>query len=106
MIRARPALPLLIAIAACWLWTAPAAATAYCNVLKGEDGFAPLRQRPEDSAPVIVRMREDDEVQLLEGSIGAWREVMHWHGQDRQDEIRRADVRRGWVHERHLGDCG
>jgi hypothetical protein len=91
--------------AACWA-DAPVSATAFCEILKGDDGFAPLRQHPADSAPLVIRMREGDEVQLLEGTSGSWRQVAHWHGQDRQDEIGRADVRHGWVHEKHLGPCG
>lgn len=96
---------ILIVGAALMSWIAPAAATAFCSV-EGEGGYAPLRERPSDAAALVVRMREDDEVQLLEGGAGEWVEVLHWHGQDRLDEIRRADVRRGWVRVKLLGPCG
>jgi hypothetical protein len=83
----------------------PATATSVCNVLKGDGGFVPLRSAPADDAPVIVHMREDDEVRVL-GARDDWREVMHWHGRDRHDEIARANVRHGWVRWRDLGGCG
>jgi hypothetical protein len=51
-------------------------------------------------------MREDDEVQLLEGQQGAWVQVRHWRGEERLGEKTRNNFRTGWVNRRFLGECG
>lgn len=84
----------------------PASATAYCNVLKGHDGFVALRAAPDADARLVARMKADDEVQLLEGTKGRWVEVLHWHGDDRLDPGKRGNARKGWVHKRYISECG
>jgi hypothetical protein len=51
-------------------------------------------------------MKEDDEVQLLEGRKGPWTEVRHWRGAERLDDGTRDKFRKGWAHRRYIGDCG
>jgi hypothetical protein len=84
----------------------PASAALFCEVMKSSDGFVALRDRPSAGAGLITRMRAGDEVQLLEGSKGRWREVLHWRGGDRLDPNRRARGRHGWVHARSISECG
>jgi len=55
---------------------------------------------------LIAQMREGDEVQLLEGKQGRWLEVLHRRGDDRLDEKKRGDTRRGWAHARYISECG
>lgn len=52
------------------------------------------------------RMKENDEVQALDGTKGRWMEVLHWHGDQRLDPDRRGNTRRGWVHKRYVSECG
>jgi hypothetical protein len=85
---------------------APAGATVFCPILKSRDGFVALRTGPGANFPIVARMKEDDEVQLLEGRKGPWTEVRHWRASERLDEAKRDKFRRGWAHRRYIGDCG
>jgi len=95
----------LFAAIVCCL-AAPAAATSYCPVLKGPDGFVALRAGPGADFALLARMQEDDEVQLLDGRQGAWLQVRHWRGGERLQENTRDAFRTGWVDKRYLGECG
>ncbi|MGE0563108.1 MAG: SH3 domain-containing protein [Pseudolabrys sp.] len=83
----------------------PAAATAFCPILKSPDGFVALRKGPGTTFPIVARMKEDDDVQAFEKK-GPWIRIRHWWGMDRLDEKKRADHRDGWVNKRYLGECG
>jgi len=83
-----------------------ASATSFCNVLKSPDGFVALRAAPDIKARIVARMKEDDEVQLLDGRKGQWREVLHWHGDQRLQDATRGNTRRGWMSARYMSECG
>ncbi len=74
-------LTLLALLSAGGLWLAAitsAGATLFCPVLKSPDGFVALRSGPGPRFPIVVRMKADDEVQVLEGRKGPWTQVRHW----------------------------
>lgn len=83
----------------------PASATVFCNILKSHDGFVALRAAPNADSRLVARMKEDDEVQMLE-SKGRWMQVTHWHGDQRLDPKTRGNTRTGWVNKRYVSECG
>ena len=84
----------------------PASATLFCPVLKSPDGFVALRSGPGTHFPIVARMKQDDEVQVLDGRKGAWTQVRHWWGGERLEPATREKFRGGWAHRRYIGDCG
>ncbi len=58
----------------------PVRASLFCELKPTRDGFVALRAGPSASAPLIQRMRPDDEVMLGERRKGTWVEVTYWRG--------------------------
>ena len=103
----RLTLPALLSAGGIWLAAiTPAGATLFCPVLKSPDGFVALRSGPGPRFPIVARMKEDDEVQVLDGKKGSWTQVRHWWGGERLEPATREKFRSGWAHRRYIGDCG
>ena len=103
----RKTLLLGLAVAAIALASAaPSQATLFCPVLKSPDGFVALRSGPGAHFRIVARMKEDDEVQVLDAYKGPWTQVRHWWGAERLEPATRDKFRSGWVHRRYVGDCG
>jgi hypothetical protein len=43
---------------------------------------------------------------LGEADKNGWLPVQHWWGDERHDENTRDRFRKGFVHKRHVGECG
>lgn len=96
-----------LALASLLAFASPADATVFCPILKSRDGFVALRSGPGMRYPVIARMQEDDEVlAVTDADKHGWMRVHHWWGQERHDERTRSKYRKGFVHKRHVGECG
>lgn len=87
------------------LAAAPAAAAEFCRIPRTPDGFVALRAAPSASAKLLVRMRRDDEVQIVGDPQGAWQQVFHWPGDSRLEKGYETH-RTGYVARRFLRDCG
>lgn len=87
--------------------SAPASATAFCNLKKTKDGFVALRAGPSADAKLLARMTVKDEVMIDEGQQGKWVEVTWWRGDDRLSKKHGGRGMHGWVNGDLLGDlCG
>ncbi len=84
----------------------PSQASEFCLIRKTADGFGALRAAPSLDAKRLARMKTGEEVQLLQGRKGHWREVIYWRGDDRLAKGYDAHSAKGWVDGRLLTDCG
>jgi uncharacterized protein YraI len=85
----------------------PASATIYCGLKKTADGFVSLRTGPSADAPLILKMKPGDEVQIDQGEQNGWIKVIWWRGDDRLSKRYGGAGRQGWMN-RALHDdmCG
>jgi hypothetical protein len=84
-----------------------------CSALPTPDGFVALRDSPSLSGRLIARMYPDEIVVIdVKGHdfvrSGGWLSVSHYPGTTfpRPADPGYAKVRRGWVKEKLVGECG
>ena len=85
-----------------------------CSALPTADGFVALRDRPSPKGKLIERMVPGDFVVVDRVGYdwvvsGHWYRVQHYRGvetfpEPSDPEYRK--VKRGWVNERYVGECG
>lgn len=92
--------------------TAPARATAFCDVRKTADGFVALRAAPDPQARLIARMRVGDELMVRDdvAARAGWMFVTWWKGGrfkvKRETGYDPSDAN-GWVHAKLIAEeCG
>jgi hypothetical protein len=84
-----------------------ARATAFCTIKRTRDGFVALRAAPSPQGKLLGRMREGDEVMIVEGKKGNWIRVEWYRGQDRHEKGFGKISGKGWAHGKLIGDeCG
>lgn len=91
-----------------------AAAQNVCSAIETADGFVALRDRPSAKGRLIVRMRPGDFVVIERKGYewitqGKWYLALHYRGGETFPEPGEAEyrkVKRGWVHESLVGECG
>lgn len=98
----RPALLAALGLSLC---AGEAGATEFCLIQKTPDGFVALRAGPRPDARLILKMKPQDEVQIVEGRQGSWELVRHWPGDSRLTKGY-AGFTEGYVAQRFLKDCG
>lgn len=82
-----------------------AEASLFCLIPRTADGFVALRAAPGAEGRLLLRMRANDEVQIVEGGRGGWERVRHWPGESRLGKGYDGFTE-GYVARRLLKDCG
>ena len=102
----RPFALLILAFTLAAIAPRPAAATFSCTIIGGKDGHVPLYAEPDDDARVIRDIPNDAVVSLIDyppkPAPKGWLAVMHNEEVDGQWGTGTL----GWMHDRHLSDCG
>jgi hypothetical protein len=95
-----------------------ASAQNVCTVKQTSDGFVALRATPSAQGRLVIKMIPDDMVVIdrhpdyptgyVPVSSGKWLKASHYRGEvfPEPGDPEYSKVRRGWVHENLINDCG
>ncbi len=97
--------PALLAALSLGLCCGEGLASSFCLIPTTPDGFVALRAGPRSDARLILKMKPEDEVQIVEGRHGSWQQVRHWPG-DKRLAKGYGGFTEGYVAQRFLKDCG